>query len=229
MCKRNAASAIAVTIAALATARVECHVKEAIQDLYAEIRESEMAAGRGDGSFITHLDEATSSKAKYVSDSLQRMIGEKSRENVIREADIIDVVPAAGVVDSSAMHADHKPPNQNPNHATYDDAGDNDPNGGVRVDRLMQKFVEVSMGKNRKNAKLKSKGTVSTTPALTHVDAMERRFSDLFELFIRPSTTASAQSTFATAHVYCRHKAPPPVQRTGGVGGGLFHKMFNKQ
>lgn len=230
MCNRTTASAIVVTIATLATARVKCHVKDAIQDLYAEIREFEMAAGRGSGSSAVHLDEATSSKAKYVSDSLQRMIGDRSRGNVAGDVNKIAVAPVAGVIDEAAVHADHKRYQNQKHRATYDDAGDNDSSGGVRVDRLMQKFVELSMGKTRKNAKMKTKATGST-PSLMHADAMERRFSDLFELFIRPSTTVSVPATIATAHEYCRHKAPPPVHRPGGIGGGLFkfHKMFNKQ
>ncbi|CAI6354308.1 unnamed protein product [Macrosiphum euphorbiae] len=52
-------------------------LKEAIQDLYAEIIASESDGGSGVGgdSSASRLDDVASAKAKFVSDSLRRMIG----------------------------------------------------------------------------------------------------------------------------------------------------------
>lgn len=218
MRKRTATSVITVVVVALATVRVDGHVKDAIQDLYAEIRMSEMAANRGGRSHAVHLDEATSNKAKYVSECLQRLIGGSPRGN---EASSIGARKTCA--SEAATRVDH---------ATYDDSDDGD--SGVRVDRLMHKLAEVSLAKSRKNSKARTKASGPTPSSLMDVESLERRFRDLLEQFVqRPPTTASTPAAVTTARVYRRNKAPPPPaqHRTGGtVLGGLFKfPVFNKQ
>jgi len=73
---------VAAAVSAM-TAADDGGVKEAIQDLYAEIMTSE---GGGRSSAI-RLDDATLTKAKYVSESLRRMFGGDGRTDVAQAID----------------------------------------------------------------------------------------------------------------------------------------------
>lgn len=166
-------------------------LKEAIQDLYAEIVESESVDGRGvgadggDSPNTPRLDDVASAKAKFVSDSLRRMIGNGETttgggdnaavERTLRDKkkEVIDALKLFGVqngVDERAMDV---------------------------VDLLMDKCVEIALA-NRAAAE-------TTTPSPVDMDELERHFHQMLDQFER--STESAAATVCGRGVHGHHKS----------------------
>lgn len=176
-------------------------LKEAIQDLYAEIIESESVEGRGvgadggDSPNTSRLDDVASAKAKFVSDSLRRMIGNDETttgggggvvpvegggggtavERTLRDKkkEVIDALKRFGVqngVDEQAMNV---------------------------LDGLMDKCVEIALA-NKVAAE-------TTTPSLVDMDELERHFHQMLDQFER--STESAAGTVCGHGVHGHHKS----------------------
>ncbi|KAE9525586.1 hypothetical protein AGLY_014113 [Aphis glycines] len=173
-------------------------LKEAIQDLYAEIVESESVDG-GDSPNTPRLDDVASAKAKFVSDSLRRMIGNGETttggggdgtavERTLRDKkkEVIDALKLFGAqngVDERAMDV---------------------------VDLLLDKCVEIALA-NRAAAE-------TTTPSPVDMDELERHFHQMLDQFERSTESAAAMVCGRGVHGHhksrkSRSSAAPPTTK----------------
>jgi len=155
-------------------------LKEAIQDLYAEIIASESDGGSGVGgdSSAPRLDDVASAKAKFVSDSLRRMIG---------SIDTTDETAVDSGSDDEAVEWKLRSKQKK----VIDAIKRYDETHGVKVNEqaakhvnwLMDKCVEIALGKN-----VPVDGTETTAAAVKqnkHEDmcALQKCFDDLLDRF----------------------------------------------
>jgi len=194
-------------------------LKEAIQDLYAEIIESESVDGRGvgaDGGDSPHtprLDDVASAKAKFVSDSLRRMIGNGETTGG-------EVVPAeGGGGGGTAVERTLRDKKKEVIDALKRFGGQNgvDDRTMSVVDLLMDKCVEIALA---------NKAAVETTTAsLVDVVELERHFHEMLDQFERSTETVcgrgvrhksrtSRSSAASTAKQPTTLRPPPTTKPT---------------
>lgn len=172
-------------------------LKEAIQDLYAEIVESESVDGRGvgadgggDSPNTPRLDDVASAKAKFVSDSLRRMLGNG------------ETTGGGGVVPAERGTAVERTLRDKKNEVIdalkrFGGQSGADERAMDVVDLLMDKCVEIALA-NKAAAE-------TTTPSPVDVDELERHFHQMLDQFER--STESAAATVCGRGVHGHHKS----------------------
>jgi len=155
-------------------------LKEAIQDLYAEIIASEGDGGSGVGgdSSASRLDDVASAKAKFVSDRLRRMIGS------------IDTTDET-VIDSGSDDEAVELKLRSKQKEVIDAIKQYDETHGAKVSEraakhvnwLMDKCVEIALGKNVPVDGTET--TAATVKQIKHDDmcALQKCFDDLLDRF----------------------------------------------
>lgn len=187
-------------------------IKDAIQDLYAEIKASE-SDGSG-GLAADSLDVATSAKAQYVADCLRRMIGGRDGSTTVGGV-------SSGGGSGGGAGGDH-------HHVR---------GGGRLADRRVTATVAECQDRTRTDAKPRNG---DPPPPLSHEDVNElvQRFFDVLDHFDRLKSSSSATTIVAEPQRGTRGPAPSAIRRRSGrgvsatrsaPGAGLFKlAIFNR-
>lgn len=182
-------------------------LKEAIQDLYAEIVESESVEGRGvgadggDSPNTPRLDDVASAKAKFVSDSLRRMIGNgETTTGGGSGGGGGGVVPAEGGGGGTAVERTLRDKKKEVIDALKLFGVQNgvDQQEMDVVDLLMDKCVEIVLAN-------KAAAETTTTPSLVDMEELERHFHQMLDQF--EQSTESAAATVCGRGVHGHHKS----------------------
>lgn len=150
-------------------------VAEAIQDMYAAIRTSEVDSGGG----TVHLDCDTLAKAKYVRNSLRRMIDSDDGGDAGRCGHPVSKI--LKVVDVQGEHQSSPENNGNIDDgngvlANHDGRDDSDVNANAQsINRLMERCMAIALAKD----KGKSKNTIVDELEQDFLDVVGRRYGRL--------------------------------------------------
>jgi len=183
-------------------------VKEAIQDLYAEI------VGGGDPP-DTRLDDVASAKARFVSDSLRRMIDNcETATTTTTAAQVTLAEGGGGVVDDTVVERKLRSQQKAVIDALkrYDEThgADVGERTAKHVDWLMDKCVEIALAKRAAAAK-------SAGVPRVDMDALHKRCNELLDQFERsrtPATTVHYRGVFGhKSRTSPKARSPTPTTR----------------
>lgn len=213
-------------------------VKEAIQELYAEIR----SLGPSAGTFC--LDDGTSAKAEFVLDRLLRMVRHHPAAAVAaatvtvgsRHRALVDATKTAAV-DGSGCGTERTPqPYMKATLEAVDD-GDGRPATANGIDKMMdRRDREMSEAKNRDRAQIVASRNVkeSSSPCAPDVvvDDLERRFLYVIDNIEKQKMGITFQTTTVNAHGPRRRhdcRGHPLAAQGNRPGGGLFSLFTRKR